>query len=64
MTAAFKTAKTMTAREYIESQGITRKSLYVEITDAFIDWMRERGEELSFERERDRADRFFNSYAE
>lgn len=59
-----RTAKTMTAREYLESQGITPTSLYVDIADAFIDWMRERGENHSFEQEREIADRFFASYAE
>jgi hypothetical protein len=54
----------MTAREYLESQGITPTSLYVDIADAFIDWMRERGENHSFEQEREIADRFFASYAE
>tara|TARA_R100000278_G_scaffold39614_1_gene34877 strand:- start:2218 stop:2406 length:189 start_codon:yes stop_codon:yes gene_type:complete len=55
--------QTMTARQYVESQGVTPESLYVDIADAFIDWLRESGPELSFEEEQDRADRFFANYA-
>jgi len=57
-------AHTMTAREYVESQGLTPTSTYVDSTDAYIDWLRDRGAELSFEQEQARADRFFYNYAE
>jgi hypothetical protein len=59
-----RTANEMTAREYVESRGVTPTSTYVDITDTYVDWLRDRGLDLSLEQEQARADRFFDSYAE
>lgn len=59
-----RTANEMTAREYVESHGVTPTSTYVDITDTYVDWLRERGLDLSLEQEQERADRFFYKYAE
>tara|TARA_R110000824_G_scaffold6180_3_gene28465 strand:- start:1225 stop:1401 length:177 start_codon:yes stop_codon:yes gene_type:complete len=57
--------QTMTARQYVESQGITPNSLYVDIADAYVDWLRYCAcLDLSDIQEQERADRFFASFAE
>ena len=58
-----RTAHTMTAREYVESQGVTPQSSCIDIIDAYYDWLSERRPDLDMEDLEDRSYKFYERYA-
>lgn len=56
-------AHTMTAREYVESIGVTPQSSCIDIIDAYDEWLSERQPDLDMEEIERRAYKFYERYA-